>query len=365
MKTTTLYILLLLLAMPTLAEPPERSKPDLEGRRRSTPAGPASPGFTVGGQIHFQFDDGNLGSSSPSESQPAFNGIAPHPAADHLNIRRFRPNMRWRPDSQTEVYFLTDWDTVNNDPAILEYWIRTPLAEGTQLLLGQFKPRWGFEGLRRVWSVNTIEMSDASRYLYHGRDLGIGLDMEYRPVHLSLAVLGGQGLNKSDTNSGKDLLTRATFDLNDQIVVGVSSHTGSFRPPAANFDLPVSRQNVELRYYNGPWTLESELMWSRGYNSLTAGDTPARGGYVSALYQFDERWDGVMSFDWFDPDTGRMNELVADNRQNSRNRLVFGANYYLDREAYHRFMLNYELHNETEGPKVSNNGFRLRYQYRF
>jgi hypothetical protein len=77
----------------------------------------------------------------------------------------------------------------------------------------------------------------------------------------------------------------------------------------------------------------------------------------------DERNDLVLNFDRFDPDhqTRRLDRVV--NEANTRNRLVLGWNYYFKRNPENRIMVNYEWVNEEEGPRINNNGLRVRYQF--
>lgn len=337
-----------------------------------TPSGPIPEAPTAGetyprlihnGQIQFQFDEGSLGSPRPTSPFPSSNGIGPFPAANHLFVRRFRPafNLAMSPsfDLQTEFNI----DPHSERIQVLDVRFNYDLSEHTYVSAGRYKVPFGWEGLRSSRSTNTIERSDMTSALYPERDVGFSVThRQPRLGQFSVGTFLGQARSNGASNGQLDLLGRALFRINDDLKLGVSGHTGTFRPSAEQRDLPVRRVGTELQYSSGPWKVEGEAMWSDGYNTISRDDTQAAGFYAAAIYRIADPLDLVVQYDRFDPDTGYTNSLFADNASNARDRKVVGLNYYLDRDLMHRIMVNYEWKQDLEGPSLHTQGFRVRYQ---
>lgn len=332
------------------------------------PVQPETPGetyphLTHNGQIQFQFDQGTLGSPRSTLAFPASGALGPFPAADHLFVRRFRPafNLAFNRDFALQTEF--NIDPRNERIQLLDARLNLDLSESTYLSAGRFKVPFGWEGLRSSRSTNTVERSDMTLALYPERD--VGLAVTHRQTHLGQFSLGsflGQARSNGDSNGQFDLLGRALFHVDQQLNVGFSGHTGTFRPTGSNSDLPVRRIGTEMQYSSGPWQVEAEAMWSNGYNTYSRGDTPAMGYYAAVVYRLPGSFDLVLNYDRFDPDTSASNALEPDNSSNARDRKVVGLNYYLDRDRMHRFMVNYEWKQELEGPRLHTQGWRVRYQ---
>lgn len=322
------------------------------------------PRLTHQAQIQFQVDDGSLGAPNARSPFPASSGIGPFPADARIFVRRFRPafNLAMSPgfDLQTEFNIDPQAEKIN----ILDVRFNYDLSENTYVSAGRYKVPFGWEGLRSSRSTNTIERSDMTVAIYPERDVGVSFTHQQPNLGLfSLGTFAGQARSNGASNGGSfDMIGRALFRINDDLRLGVSGHTGTFRISGTDFDLPMRRLGGELQYSSGPWRVEGEAMYSDGYNTMSRGNTRAYGFYTAAVYRLADRWDLVAQYDRFDPDMDAFDASTASNSLNARDRKVIGVNYYIDRDLMHRVMLNYEMKQTLEGTPLHTNGFRFRYQ---
>lgn len=321
------------------------------------------PFITTRGQLQLQYDDGARGTASGDDPAVILNGISVAPGVDRLNIRRARVVTTLHLSEILQMVNETNFDTRTNRVSVLDIYLRAQLNENWDMRAGMFKVPFGWEGLRSSRSTNTIEMSDVTRALSNFRDSGLAFTYQDEKLEWSQAFVQGQGGVWTDLNGGKDWVTRVTYQAAPYLRLGGSMHFGSYRPMGSTVNLPVRRYGGEFQFSHEGWKVEGEALWSDGFNYFSQANTTAHGFYLCLVRQLDERNDLVLHFDQFDPDlTGRDLE-AANNATNRRERLVLGWNYYFKRSPEHRLMVNYEFARETEGPRVSNNGLRVRYQF--
>ena len=322
------------------------------------------------GQVQVQFNSGSLGSTRPTSQSPANNGLAEFPAGDELFFRRVRPAwvVEFSPQLELDTEFEVDlqpfdsFDFKKTRIETLDLFLRYRFSDQSSLALGRYKVPFGWEGLRSSRTINTVERSDVTVYCYPERDVGVTL-FHHDPEVGEFAVGSflGQARSNGDSNGSLDLIGRMNVRITDQLRLGASGHLGTFRPTGGGTDIPVRRLGGEAQWEAGSWKLESEVIYSDGYNTASDPDSRAFGYYFSGVYRLAEPLDVVLSYDRFDPDLDSKT-LTAANRTIDRDRKVIGLNYYLSREPIHRIMLNYEIKQSLEGTTSTNTGFRLRYQ---
>jgi phosphate-selective porin len=318
------------------------------------------------GQLELQLDDGHLNTRSQTDSLPAVDGIASRPAATHLTIRRLRLALTGHVGQDADLVVQGHMDSRSDESELRDCYLRLRLPGDMTLLAGQFKVRFGREGLDSSTQTMTIERSDMSRALYQERDVGLNLSGgSPTGVRWDVGAFQGQGRNSWDHNGHKDASLRLVFPVSADLQLGVSGQLGTAQPDGLDTDLPVRRWGTDVLYRKGAWTWQSEAIFSQGWNSFSKQDCRAFGAYLGTTWTVARDWDLVAFYDWFDPNLDEQDPLVASNSLNARNRMVFGVNWYLDRQVPHRFMLNYEVHRPTEGPRLEPDGWRLRYQIRF
>ncbi len=350
----------------SVASDSEKGKPPTPASATASEDASPPPPVEIQGQLELQLDDGHLNTRSQTDSFPALDGIAGEPAATHLSIRRLRLSVTSHLGRDADLVVQGHMDSRADESELRDCYLRLRLPRDLTLLAGQFKVRFGREGLDSSTRTMTVERSDMSRALYQERDLGLNLSGgSEKGCRWDVGVFQGQGRNARDRNDHKDASLRLVFPLGEDLQVGVSGQLGSMRPEDGTVDLPVRRFGADALYRKGAWTWQTEAIFGQGWNSFSRRDSRAFGAYLGSAFQVSPACDLVAFYDWFDPDLDRQDPALASNRVNARNRMVLGVNWYLDRQAPHRFMLNYELHRPTEGPRLEPDGWRLRYQLRF
>lgn len=369
------------LVLESASEPPPQPEPGKENAEKSAPAVEASeevqpaspqaapsrkssyPQFEHRGQIQFQLDDGGLGSPRATSGFPSSNGLGPFPADSRIFVRRFRPSFSLAMSPSFDLQTEFNIDPYNERIQILDVRLNYDLGENTYLSAGRYKVPFGWEGLRSSRATNTIERSDLTSAIYPERDVGLSLTHQEPGLGLfSLGTFLGQARSNGASNSQYDVIGRALFQINEQVKLGVSGHTGTFRLTDSDVDLPMRRLGTELQYESGPLRLEGEAIWSNGYNTMSGVDSRAFGYYAAAVYRLAEPLDLVLHYDRFDPDLDAVSATRPSNSVNARDRKVIGLNYYIDRNMLHRIMVNYEFRQQLEGSRLHTDGFRLRYQ---
>ncbi len=263
-----------------------------------------------------------------------------------------------------KVSFETASSTILRDAYVyLDY---IPYARVT---VGQFKVPFGYEGPLALAELPVANRSLATNLVHaptlRGRGVMLSGKYDYGtaddPMAASyqLAVVNGNGFNKSDDNNSKDVALRARFNpFLSCLTVGGSWYTGRTRQ-SGGVDKDWDRWGAELewkpKHIKGMRVL-GEFVWSRRYyDTYTARDINSTTGlpafgrhahgygwYALAAYRlngFEGGWsflnglEPAARYDMLDEDTA-----VADNE---RTRTTLGLNYYLAKDT--RLMLNYEL----------------------
>lgn len=326
------------------------------------------PDLVIHGQVQLQLDSDSLGSGTRRNVRPVTNGIGAFPAADRLHPRRIRmiPTLQMSPDLSfvNETDFKSD-DVFEPDSlklTMLDFYFKYQFAENHHLRIGQAKVPFGWELFRSSRTITTIERSDVSRSFFQ-RDIGVGVFGKGEKYVYGAGVYQGEGLNEGERNGGKDVAGRFVYEVAPGLRLGLSGYLGSTQLHRDDPELPERRLGGELHYRAGPFLLEGEYILGDGYNLFSRQDSKSRGFYLHNIITVQEPLDLVLSYDRFDPDVQLKDSRASNNRFNDRDRMLVGLNYYLSREPVHRFMLNYEIRRELEGPSTTTNGIRMRYQY--
>lgn len=250
--------------------------------------------------------------------------------------------------------------------AFKQYYLVFEPSARSRVTLGQFKAPFGNEGLVSDSKTMTIRRSAACSSLYHNRDLGIGLELLGQAGRkYYVAVLNGQGRNKTDRNHGKDAFLRFTTPVGKHSRLGISGQLGSYWLEAANTNLPVRRLGLDYTFRTDQWRIEAELLFSNGYNKTANLDTPALGGSLGCTYTINPSWDVTAFVDWFDPQLYATDHQRYAPKTNAETRWVIGGAYFLDREHIHKITVNAELHRQTEGMRKQYGGLYLQYYFGF
>ncbi len=199
-----------------------------------------------------------------------------------------------------------------------EYWMsyRFTNSKAFSAKMGQFKHAYSIENGMSPTELEAIDVcSEGVTYLAgcgsdrligttYGRDLGLELFGETNNGKFAykVAVMNGQGVNKTDGNSEKDFIGRLEYrptpELNivasGQIgrghAVERSSYIGHIAPGQ---DYKRNRWSAGFQYKGKPFTLRAEYLEGRDDN------VTSRGAYATGVVPVAKHLDFVGSYDFF------------------------------------------------------------------
>ncbi len=297
-------------------------------------------------------------------------------------IRRARLKLTYdsSPLSQAVVYFDGGQDRtlrlLEGYVTLLDPW--TPNHDH-QLTLGQFNVPFGYE-IERSSSVRELpERSRAENVLFSGeRDRGVKLESQWTgQFKTTLAVLNGAGINSADfpntdPTRGKDVVARARWSqgvwdaaasyywgrqvtaltgpdaLTDKTRIGLDAQVFWTLPGAGG-------GSVRAEGYSGhdvnadslktlvvsPTSANPNRLLKSGANSGHLA-TDMLGGYVMVVQNPGVRFQAVLRYDMYDPNTDLEHDQFA--------RLGLGVNAFYD--GYTRLSVSYDATN-TDTPAVA------------
>ena len=176
---------------------------------------------------------------------------------------------------------------MRNTPAMRDYTLEWLRYKEFQIKVGQFKRCFTYENPMNPWDIGFGGYSQAAMHMtafgkddpsgetsQNGRDLGLQFQGDLLPVgkdqhrllRYQAAVYNGNGQNKSDNNSQKDLIGNIQVQPIQGLYVGLFGWTGSYT--GAN-GIRVSRNRWELgaTYEHNEWSARAEYVHHTGYNS--------------------------------------------------------------------------------------------------
>lgn len=205
-----------------------------------------------------------------------------------------------------------------------------------QISLGQFKIPVSEEGRRSSSLLDTIERSVMSRSFGDKRDIGIQIAGQFSRWEYRVGLFNGEGSNQTDKNDQKDYTGLLIFKPIQGLEVGGVGYRGSAGSSASD----KNRYGAEIRYQYRSLSIKGEALWAKD------GGAYANGWQVFIGYfLIPKRLQGVVRFEGFDPDQGRLNDKEHD--------LTIGVNGFLaGRNA--KIQMNY-VHKEFQ-PSASGSG---------
>jgi hypothetical protein len=193
---------------------------------------------------------------------------------------------------------------LNGTPKLEEYYLEWTRYKTLCIKIGQFKRPFTFENSYSPWSIGLGDFSQSTTKLaglddYNGessmggRDQGIQLQGElfkvghdaYPLVQYQLGVFNGQGINRKDANSDKDIIGNIRLQPIKGLFVGASAWNGTFTAD----DVTVARKRwaVGATYDEAGWVARAEYVHSKGHkindiqeDGLTTGSGEADGWYA-------------------------------------------------------------------------------------
>ncbi len=246
-------------------------------------------------------------------------------------------------------------------PLLLDAVVGCRLAGDTKVSIGQFKVPFGLENLISSTYLDTINRSQVTENLVPGRDTGnqgrdVGVQFGgsrllsedgSRSLEYQVGAFNGSGINVPDDNSVKDLVGRVVWKPGvEGLSLGLAHYNGALGASHAAH----IRTGGEGVFLYGPWALKSEYIWGRD------GTVRKKGWYATVVRQLNDSIQAVARYDWLDLNTAAANDATST--------LTLGLNYFLNKDGYSRWQLNWEEHNE-QGTQVKNDLLLAQFQAGF
>lgn len=247
---------------------------------------------------------------------------------------------------------------------LLDCYANIPLGEGQKVTLGRFKTRFGIEKSQSSSKYMTCNASAVTDSLYLGRNWGASFEFTNKSGdQLMLGVMNDHNEHRY-TSADNDVFVRGIKRLSKHATLGASVLVGQ-HSIADSRSLPVQRFGLDYQLKTDNLRLDSEVIYSNGYNGLSETKSRALGWYVGSAYTASPSIDLVGFIDWYDPNLDICSNTLFDDDVNASMRYVIGVNYYFSRQKERRLMLNYEWKVPTEGPRIDSEGIYMRYSFEF
>lgn len=230
-------------------------------------------------------------------------------------------------------------------PMLLDGVLGYKLSSTDKLSVGQFYTPFGLESQTADNQLDTINRSQVTETLVPGRDNGSqGRDIgtmlsgtKGSNLSYQLGVLNGSGINVSDDNDSKDAAARLVWKPG---IKGLSIGAAHYNGKTGATHLAHTRTGGELVWQANPWTLKSEYIWAKD------ASTHKHGWYATAVRQLNGRTQAVARYDILDPNTSVKGDLNKT--------LTLGMNWFLNKDGYSRWVVNYEIRNKGNSSVPSN-----------
>lgn len=198
----------------------------------------------------------------------------------------------------------------------LEYYTDYVFCPYFKAKFGQFKTPYTFENQLSSAAIDLInggsqamrylvgtDGSDVMNYKNTGRDLGFMVygDFLYGLFDYTLAIMNGQGYNKSDRNSQKDFVGRLNFNLGDNFKLGGSFILGRGNAIADYTPLGITEGE---NYKRNRWAISAKyksdlLDLTSEYLAGNDNGAKSKGCYATAIFHLNNKFDIVTSYDYF------------------------------------------------------------------
>lgn len=181
-----------------------------------------------------------------------------------------------------------------------------------KIRFGQTKRVFSFENPYHPWKTGQDNYAQVIRHLVGfsdrvgeqtsgGRDLGIVIQGELFPssigdlLHYQIGLYNGQGINKNDVNSSKDLIGGLIFTPLKHLQIGAFGWTGEY----GEKENKVARRRMAFGVnYESDWTIRAEYITSKGgvylhpeYADKADGWYMTVGIPIAKYFRIYPRWD--------------------------------------------------------------------------
>lgn len=204
------------------------------------------------------------------------------------------------------------------------------------------------EGLESSAKLDLVERSALSSQFKWSdyRDIGIAIkgDFEVGDIKIQPTVgfFNGEGQNKLDVNEPIDFASRLVVKPIDVLHLGIGYYNGK----KGETEKDNSRTGIEAKFVKGPISIYGE------YATGKSEDKEKLTYYITACYKFLNSWQAVIRYDWYDPDTNKVDDEKHEG--------TIGLNYFIEKHNA-KIQLNYVYRGE-KGTMVDDDVIRLNVQ---
>ena len=233
------------------------------------------------------------------------------------NLKR---TLLWAKANITDRWFFLFMHDFNS--VVQEFYTDYRLSNDKSLTfrLGQFKHSYSMENPLSPTQLELIDVySQAVLFLAgegpdplnganYGRDLGMMIygDLLKGKLHYELAVMNGQGINRKDGNSDKDLIAKLEVKPINELRLVASAQKGrghAVGTAAWNPDIKVGDDYRRDRISVGAEWKSQALSVRTEYLAGKDGDVCSRGAYLTTCVPVAKNLDLVASADYYDRNT--------------------------------------------------------------
>lgn len=233
------------------------------------------------------------------------------------NLKR---TLLWAKANITDRWFFLFMHDFNS--VVQEFYTDYRLSNDKSLTfrLGQFKHSYSMENPLSPTQLELIDVySQAVLFLAgegpdplnganYGRDLGMMIygDLLKGKLHYELAVMNGQGINRKDGNSDKDLIAKLEVKPINELRLVASAQKGrghAVGTAAWNPDIKVGDDYRRDRISVGAEWKSPALNVRTEYLAGKDGDVCSRGAYLTTCVPVAKNLDLVASADYYDRNT--------------------------------------------------------------
>ena len=258
----------------------------------------------------------------------------------------------------------------DGDAYLLDAFVTYSRYDFAKISMGSFKSPISMELNTPCHKLHTINRSRVVEQLATpDRDRGFmilgGADTTL--FQYSFAVTNGPGLFEKDDNKTKDYAARLVVNPHKNFKIGASYKYGESTSGTAGMpDDERTRYGADLQYKKGAFMLQGEYLYGKDVGSYTTGggcgeeleihqgDVKREGGFLMAMYKFNNNLQPVLKCEFFDSD--------KDMGNNTEFCTTYGLNYFLN--DWTKVQANYVYRAERDN-EIDNDIFMLQVTVKF
>jgi phosphate-selective porin len=190
-------------------------------------------------------------------------------------------------------------------------------------------------------NVITHLAEDLGRVGSGHRDVGVEIYGESKApfgFRYALAVINGNGRNKTDDNNTKDIVGRMILLPAKGLEIGGSFFTGKEQQGSPAKGVDVAAWGLDLDYHQGPFRVRAEYVAGE-FDNPTGPSAEPEGWYVLVGYKVTPKFEILAAYDTLDFDKNLSDKTI--------DQFTIGATYEFKKGT--RFMINYIFRDADRG----------------